>query len=80
MIYANMLLIRQKGGLLMYHNQIRKIREEKGMTLLKLSDLSGVSVGYLCHLEKGSRNNPSIGVMEKISEALNKSITEVFFM
>lgn len=64
----------------MYHNQIRKIREEKGMTLLKLSDLSGVSVGYLCHLEKGSRNNPSIGVMEKISEALNKSITEVFFM
>lgn len=64
----------------MYHNQIRKIREEKGMTLLKLSDLSGVSVGYLCHLEKGSRNNPSIEVMEKISEALNKSITEVFFM
>lgn len=64
----------------MYHNQIRKIREEKGMTLLKLSDLSGVSVGYLCHLEKGSRSNPSIGVMEKISEALDKSITEVFFM
>ena len=64
----------------MYHNQIKKIREEKGLTLLTLSDLSGVSVGYLCHLEKGSRNNPSIEVMEKISKALNKSITEIFFV
>lgn len=64
----------------MYFNQIKKIREEKGMTLVKLSELSGVSVGYLCHLEKGSRKNPSIGIMEKISNALNKSITEIFFI
>lgn len=64
----------------MYHNQIKKIREEKGITLIKLSNISGVSVGYLCHLERGSRSNPSIEVMEKISYALNKSITEIFFM
>lgn len=64
----------------MYYNQIRKVREEKGLTLLKLSDLSGISVGYLCHLERGSRNNPSIEVMEKISDALGKTITDVFFM
>lgn len=64
----------------MYHNQIKKIREEKGLTLLKLSSLSGVSVGYLCHLERGSRNNPSIEVMERISKALNKSIAEIFFV
>lgn len=64
----------------MYHNQIKRIREEKGITLLKLSDLSGVSVGYLCHLERGSRSNPSIGVMEKISKALDKTIAEIFFM
>lgn len=64
----------------MYHNQIKKIREKKGLTLLKLSSLSGVSVGYLCHLERGSRNNPSIEVMERISKALNKSIAEIFFV
>ena len=64
----------------MYNNQIKKIREEKGLTLAKLSNLSGISIGYLCHLEKGSRNNPSIDVMEKISKALNKTITEIFFM
>lgn len=59
-------------------NKIKTIREEKGMTLVDLSNLSGVSVGYLCHLELGSRNNPSLGVMEKISKALNKSIADVF--
>ena len=39
----------------MGYNKISKIRKERGMTLTKLADLSGVSVGYLCHLEKGSR-------------------------
>ena len=64
----------------MCNNQLRKIREGKGMTLLELSYLSGVSVGYLCHLEKGSRKNPSLEIMEKISKAVNKSVAEVFFV
>ena len=64
----------------MYKNQVKKIRKEKGITLVKLSEISGVSVGYLCHLEKGSRKNPSIETMEKISKALNKSIAEIFFI
>ena len=50
------------------------------MTLRKLADLSGISVGYLCHLEQGTRKNPSLGVMEKISKSLNKSVAEVFFI
>ena len=64
----------------MYNNQVKKVRQEKGITLVKLSQMSGVSVGYLCHLEKGSRKNPSIETMEKIAKALNKSITEIFFI
>ena len=50
------------------------------MTLLEISIKSGISVGYLCHLEKGTRNNPSLEVMEKIAKALNKSVAEVFFI
>lgn len=64
----------------MYKNKLRYIREQKGITLLDLSKSSGVSVGYLCHLEKGTRNNPSLEVMEKISKALGKTIAEVFFV
>lgn len=64
----------------MRRNRIKTIREEKGMTLYKLANLSGISAGYLCHLENGTRNNPSLEVMENIAKALNKSVTEVFFI
>ncbi len=62
----------------MYKNKIKYIRKEKGITLLKLAELANISAGYLCHLEKGTRKNPSLEVMERISKALNKSINEVF--
>lgn len=64
----------------MYENKVRSVRQQKGMTLLHLSELSGISVGYLCHLEKGSRNNPSLEVMEKIAKALDKKVSEIFFI
>ena len=63
----------------MYYNKLKKIRKEKGMSLEELSELCGVSAGYLCHLENGSRAHPSIEVMEKIANALNKTIFEIFF-
>ena len=64
----------------MYSNQIKLIRKQKGITLAELSDITGISSGYLCHLEKGSRKNPSLSIMEKIAKALNKNISEVFFL
>lgn len=63
----------------MYYNKLKSIRSEKGMTLEELSRKSGVSSGYLCHLENGSRTHPSIETMEKIAKALNKTIFEIFF-
>lgn len=63
----------------MYYNKLKEIRKEKGLTLVELSQMSGISAGYLCHLEKGSRTHPSIETMEKISKALNKTIFEIFF-
>ena len=63
----------------MYKNRIREIRMEKGMTLEYLSRISQVSIGYLWHLERGTRTNPSMRIMEKISECLGKSISEIFF-
>ncbi len=63
----------------MYKNKIRKYREERKMTLKELANSSGISVGYLCHLEKGSRDNPSKEVMENIAIVLNKTIPEIFF-
>ena len=63
----------------MYKNKIKKYRELRGLTLKELAEKSGVSAGYLCHLEKGNRDNPSTEVMENIAIALDKSIPEIFF-
>ena len=60
-------------------NNINQVRNELGYTLEKLSEKAGISTGYLCHLEKGTRKNPSRKTMESISKALNKTIVQVFF-
>lgn len=59
-------------------NNIKKFRIEKNYTLKKLAELVGISSGYLCHLEKGTRENPSYKVMFKISRILGKNIEEIF--
>ena len=63
----------------MYKNKIKKFRKQKQMKLKELAEKAGISVGYLSHLENGSRANPSREVMESISFALLKTIPEVFF-
>ncbi|MFR8116929.1 MAG: helix-turn-helix domain-containing protein [Clostridia bacterium] len=63
----------------MYQNKMRKIRMEKGMTLKEVAEKTGISVGYLCHLEIGTRKNPSTEIMDKIAIALNRSIGDIFF-
>lgn len=78
-----MLLYCQAGkrerGIDMYHNRMKEIRKERGMTLEELSQKTGISVGYLSHLERGTRDNPTICIMDKIAYALGKSLLEVFF-
>jgi transcriptional regulator with XRE-family HTH domain len=59
-------------------NRIKHYRKQKGLTILKLAVYSNLSVGYISHLEKGTRNNPSYKTMTKIAIALDKSIEDIF--
>ncbi len=63
----------------MYKNKVEKFRKEKGLTMKALAEKAGISTGYVSHLEKGDRKNPSIKIMEQIATALNKTVAEVFF-
>lgn len=63
----------------MYQNRMKQIRKEKGITLTYMSEKTRISIGYLCHLEKGTRKNPSIEIMDKIAKVLEKSVSDVFF-
>ena len=63
----------------MQKNNMRQIRKSKNITLEGLSDATGISVGYLCHLEKGTRQNPSMHIMEGIAIGLRKNSYGNFF-
>lgn len=63
----------------MYQNRMKKIRREKGITLAQLATKTGISIGYLSHLENGTRKNPSVKMMDKLAKALEKTIGDVFF-
>lgn len=63
----------------MYKNKISIYRKYNKMTFNELSKKVGVSASYLCHLENGTRTNPSTEVMEKIAVALNSTVSEIFF-
>ena len=63
----------------MYKNKIREYRQELNMSMKELAEKSKISIGYLSHLENGSRANPSTEVMEKIAKSLNKTIVQIFF-
>ena len=59
-------------------NNIKKFRIEQGYKLAYLAKCCNLSIGYISHLENGSRQNPSYTAMKEISKALNKTISEVF--
>jgi len=51
-------------------DNIRKIRKSKKISINKLSELSGVSLGYLSDLENNKVTNPTINTLDKLSEVL----------
>lgn len=61
-------------------NRIKEIREEEGITQYELAEMSKLSIGYICHLERGTRGNPSYKTMFKISSALKRQVQEVFII
>lgn len=60
------------------NNNIREIREQQGIKQYALAKMTGLSEGYICHLERGTRDNPTYNVMERIAKALHKEVKDVF--
>ncbi len=56
---------------------MRRLRVAAGFSQEKLGDAAGVDRTYVSRLER-KMENPSIGVLEKVSEALGVHIAELF--
>lgn len=55
----------------MIGRNINEIRKRKGLSLSELSEKSGISKSYLSNIERDIHKNPSIHIIEKISNVLN---------
>lgn len=60
-----------------YGRVIRNLRQQKNISQEELADLCGLHRTYISDIELGKRN-VSLENIERISNALNVSLTEVF--
>lgn len=58
---------------------IKKIRENKNISLYKLSKMTELSRTYLRKIENNINTNPTISVLEKIASALDVNIKDLFY-
>lgn len=62
----------------MVGSKITEIRELRGLSLSKLASKAGISKGYLSNIETGVKENPSTEMLEKIANALEVNISDLF--
>lgn len=60
-------------------NKIDAIKKQKRLSYGDIAKSTGLTTAYICMLAKGQKTNPSKEAMEKISQALGKTVPEIFF-
>jgi transcriptional regulator with XRE-family HTH domain len=63
----------------MYIFAIKPLRKSRNVSLYELSNLTGVSRTYLRNLENNKSFNPTLFILDKIAEALNVTIKDLFY-
>lgn len=63
----------------MYIFAIKPLRKSRNISLYEFSNLTGVSRTYLRNLENNKSFNPTLFILDKIAEALNVTIKDLFY-
>ncbi|WP_429065842.1 helix-turn-helix domain-containing protein [Aeromonas veronii] len=68
-------------GRIMQHisDNIKRIRNEAGLSQQELADRAGISKSQIWRLEKGEQKNPTLETLIPISTALGVSLDEIVF-
>lgn len=56
---------------------VKHARQDKGLSLQELSELTGISTSYIHRIEKGDRKSPSYPLMEKIAKVLEIDLSKI---
>jgi transcriptional regulator with XRE-family HTH domain len=58
-------------------NNIKKLREAKGLSQEKLARLADVANNTLIKMESGENNNPTLETLKKVAKALEVSVDDL---
>ena len=58
-------------------NNIKKLREAKGLSQEKLARLADVANNTLIKMESGENQNPTLDTLKKVAKALEVSVDEL---
>jgi len=56
---------------------IKYLREKKGLSLLELNEITGISQSYISRIENGSRLAPTIPIIIALANALETDLSEL---
>lgn len=57
-----------------FGKMLKKLREERGLSLNKLSEMTGISSSYINRLERSKRKSPGFPMLVTLAEALNVDV------
>ncbi len=57
--------------------KIKILRDEKGISLSKLSEMTGISKSYLSLLEREIQTNPGLDILEKLAATFDVEVDEL---
>ena len=60
-----------------FGSMLRHLREERGLSLAELGEITGVSASYINRIELGERKAPSYPIIEKLARGLNISTSSL---
>lgn len=58
-------------------SKLKILRTEKGMSLGKLSERTGISKSYLSLIERNIQKNPSLDILEKLAKTFEVAVEEL---
>ena len=56
---------------------LKSMRTDRGFSLNKLSQLTGISKSYLSLIERDIQRNPSLDVLEKLAQSFNIEVEDL---
>ena len=59
-----------------FGRELRKLRQQRGLTQEKLAELVDLSVPYISHLERGTKK-PSLEVLTRLAESLGVTVDQL---